>query len=64
VLVGGAYTAASDLYQVGRMLQDVLQQHPAFASSEASALVMQLLSKQATVQQVLGHVWLTPVGPA
>lgn len=61
---GAPILLPSDLYQVGRMLQAALQRHPAFASSEAEALVTQLLSKQATVQQVLGHSWLATLGPA
>lgn len=55
----GRYTPASDLYQVGRMLQQALVCNPQFQSPEAEALVAQLLSKKLTVQQAHQQAWLT-----
>ncbi len=63
VLVEGVYTAASDMYQVGRMLEDVTNKHHELRSSDTADLVQLLLSKGANVDQALGHAWLqAPVG--
>lgn len=58
--MGGCYTAASDLYQVGRMLERALESYPKYESEQARSLLELLLSKQATVEQVLRHEWLPP----
>ena len=61
-LVDNAYVPASDLYQLGRMLQD----HRQLVSSEQGLQFLSLLSRPAqelhagtvTAQSLLAHAWL------
>ncbi len=58
-LVGGQFTAASDMYMLGCMLQQMHHQYPADLPPGLSAGLMQaLLRKEISVEQAQAHEWL------
>ncbi|PNH10751.1 hypothetical protein TSOC_002466 [Tetrabaena socialis] len=58
-LVDGCFTAASDLFMVGRMLQHKLAAWPCNDSLDgAASLAQKLVSKEISLDEALQHVWL------
>lgn len=57
-LVGGRFTAASDLYMLGRMVQQIQEVHPTAVSEAGVGLMHELLNKRISLELAQAHTWL------